>query len=306
MDKLRAINLFVRVAETGSFTLVADELNASKSMISKELSKLEADIGVRLLHRSTRHVVLTPAGEGYLAHCREILLKLSDADAYVQRLNPLTQGKLRINAPMALATTHLARMFTEFMQAYPNIALDIHLDDAPIDLIEKGFDLGFRASSRPLESNYVGKPLISFKYHVVVAPSYLASHATITTPADLSHHQCFVYSYFKGKAHWPLGEGVDISGRLKVNNILFMLEAIKAGLGVGFIPDFACRASLANGDVVEILQEAERPTLTLYALYPVRHHLPPALKTCVSFLQAWFHREFADDAHLVYQKNHGN
>ncbi|MFC3150749.1 LysR family transcriptional regulator [Litoribrevibacter euphylliae] len=288
MDKLRAIQLFVRLADLGSFTKVADEVGSSKSMISKEVSRLEESLGARLLHRSTRNLQLTPVGEGYLQHCREILIKLSDAESYIQTVQQQPKGKLRINAPMALGVTDLSRLFAEFMRQYPEIELDIHLDDEPIDLIEQGFDLGFRASSRPVDSAYIGKPLTSFSYRVCASPSYLARRGPINTPNDLADHNCYIYSYFQGKQNWPLAEGIRVKGNLKANNTIFMMEAIKAGLGVGFIPDFVCRPMLEQGDVVEILKDVDRPKLTLYALYPARHHLPPALRRCVDFVQDWF------------------
>lgn len=288
MNELRAIRLFVRLAELGSFTQVADELNASKSMISKELSRLEDSIGARLLHRSTRHIQLTPVGEGYLKHCREILLKLDDANAYVKDMQATPKGKLRINAPMALGLTDLAQAFSQFMAKFPAIELDIHLDDEPIDLIEQGFDLGFRASSRPFDSNYIGKPLTQFRYVVCSSQNYLENHPNIEKVADLAQHNCFVYSYFLGKNVWPLGNHVEVRGSLRANNTLFMMQAIKDGLGIGFIPDFVCKDDIASNNVVEILPDVERPNLTLFALYPARQHLPPALKQCIDFLQDWF------------------
>ncbi|MGR6870839.1 LysR family transcriptional regulator [Pseudomonas sp. HK3] len=288
MDKLRAIRLFVRLAELGSFTQVANEQNSSKSMVSKEITRLEESIGARLLHRSTRHLQLTPVGEGYLQHCREILIKLDDAEAYVQDLQEAPKGKLRINAPMALGLTDLADMFAAFMIKFPNIELDINLDDEPIDLIEQGFDLGFRASSKPFDSNYIGRPLTRFSYKVCASEDYLKNHPTITTPQDLTQHNCFIYRYFLGKDVWPLDGQVHISGNLKVNSTLFMMAAIKSGIGIGFIPDFVCKELLEKKEVIEILPDAKRPDLTLYALYPARHHLPPALKHCIEFLQNWF------------------
>lgn len=290
MDKLRAIRLFVRLAELGSFTQVADEKNSSKSMVSKEISRLEEAVGARLLHRSTRHLQLTPVGEGYLQHCREILIKLDDAEAYVQNLQEAPSGKLRINAPMALGLTDLAEMFAAFMIQFPNIELDINLDDEPIDLIEQGFDLGFRASSKPFDSNYIGRPLTHFCYKICASQHYLDNHPTITSAQDLAQHNCFIYRYFLGKNVWPLDGQVHVSGNLKVNSTLFMMEAIKSGIGIGFIPDFVCKEMLEKNEVVEILPEAQRPHLTLYALYPARHHLPPALKHCIAFLQNWFEK----------------
>jgi len=288
MDKLRAILLFVRLADLGSFTRVAEQTNASKSMISKEISRLEDSLGARLLHRSTRNVQLTHVGEGYLQRAREILEKLDDADNFVQDLQLHPRGKLKINAPMALGITDLSTLFADFMRDYPDIELDIHLGDESVDLVEQGFDLGFRASSRPIDSNYVGRPLTRFKYHVCVGPQYLNDHPAINLPRDLKEHNCFVYSYFQGKNIWPIEDGITVQGTLRVNSTIFMLEAIKQGQGVGFVPDFVCREALEKGEVVEVLENSRKPSLTLYALYPARHFVPSKLVQCIEYLEQWF------------------
>ena len=288
MDKLRAIQLFVRLADLGSFTRVAEQVNSSKSMISKEIGRLEADLGARLLHRSTRNVQLTHVGEGYLQRAREILSKLDDADSFVQDLQQNLRGKLKINAPMALGITDLSYLFADFMRDNPEIELDIHLGDESVDLVEQGFDLGFRASSRPIDSNYVGRPLTRFTYKVCASPGYLEQHSTITLPRDLKDHNCFIYSYFQGKNIWPIEDGVMVSGNLRVNNTMFMMESIKQGLGLGFIPDFVCQQAIDDGQVVEVLADSKKPMLTLYALYPVRYFVPTKLVQCIEYLEQWF------------------
>jgi len=288
MDKLRAIKLFVRLADLASFTKVAEEINSSKSMVSKEISRLEKEIGARLIHRSTRNLQLTHVGEGYLQRCREILLKLDDAEAFVQDMQNQPRGKLRINIPMALGLTDLGKAFAEFMQVYPDIELDVHLGDEFIDLIEHGFDLGFRALSYRFDCNYIGKSLINFSYQICASPAYLKAHPKITTAQDLQHHNCFVYSYFPSSNTWPIDDGINIKGTLRVNSTIFMMEAIKSGLGVGFIPEFVCKEALANGDVVEIIPLPKRPKLTLYALYPARQFVPPKLSKFIEFLEDWF------------------
>ena len=280
--------MFVRLADLGSFTRVAEQTNTSKSMISKEISRLEDELGARLLHRSTRNVQLTHVGEGYLKRAREILAKLNEADNFVQDLQKHPRGKLKINAPMALGITDLSSMFADFMRAYPDIELDIHLGDESIDLVEQGFDLGFRASSRPVDSGYVGRPLIDFNYRVCASPNYLKINPVITLPRDLKEHNCFVYSYFQGKNVWPIEDGIPIQGTLRVNSTIFMMEAIKSGLGIGFIPDFVCREALLNGEVIEVLTDAKKPSLTLYALYPARQFVPAKLVQCIEFLEGWF------------------
>jgi len=288
MDKLRAIRLFVRLANLGSFTKVAEQTNASKSMISKEISRLEDDLGTRLLHRSTRNVTLTHVGEGYLQRAKDILSKIDDADNFVHDLQKNIRGKLKINAPMALGITDLSGLFSDFMLANPDIELDIHLGDENIDLVKQGFDLGFRASSRPIDSNYVGKALTQFSYKICASPEYLKQHAHIKLPQDLEHHNCFIYSYFQGKDVWPIEDGITVSGNLTVNNTLFMLDVVKRGLGIGFLPDFVCQQAIANGEVIEILADSKKPMLTLYALYPARHFVPPKLIQCIDYLQQWF------------------
>ncbi len=288
MDKLRAIELFVRLADLGSFTRVAEQTNASKSMISKEIRRLEESLGARLLHRSTRNVRLTHVGEGYLQRARDILAKLDDANNFVQELQHSPRGKLKVNVPMVLGITDLSHMFADFMRAYPDIELDIHLGDEDVDLVERGFDLGFRAASRSFDSSYVGRPLTAFNYHVCASPDYLDTHPAIELPRDLQNHNCFVYSYFKGKDIWPIEDGIAISGNLKVNNTLFMLEAVKSGLGIGFLPSFVCDNALKNKEVSEILASSEKPKLTLYALYPARHLVSAKIIQCIDFMEQWF------------------
>lgn len=288
MDTLRAIQWFVRVADVGSFTQVAEQANASKSMVSKEIRRLEDALGARLLHRSTRSVQLTHAGEGYLPRARKIIEQIEDAESFVQDLQQRPRGKLKISVPMALGITDLPALFADFLAAYPEIELDMHLSDEPVDLVAQGFDVGFRATSRPFDSQYVGRPLTQFTYRICVAADYFDHHPAIDIAQDLAQHNCFIYSNFQGKNLWPLEGEVAVKGTLRVNSTLFMMEAIKQGQGIGFIPEFACREALANGEVVEILATTKKPSLTLYGLYPARTWVPPKVIQCIEFVEQWF------------------
>lgn len=290
MNKLRGMYLFTRLADLGNFAAVANELDVTASMVSKEIQKLESDIGARLVHRSTRKIQLTNIGEGYLARCREILAQVDESDAYVNQMQNSMQGKLRVNMPMALGMTDLGLVMSDYMKAFPDVELDIHLGDESLDLIEHGFDLGFRASSRVFESNYIGKPLKAFTYHVCASPDYVKAHAPIRRPTDLLQHNCFVYSYFKGGNEWPIDQGVQINGTLKVNNTLFMRDVIESGLGIGLLPSFVALPALQSGKLIEVLVEHVKPELTLYALYPNRKFTPPILAKCIEFLATWFEK----------------
>ncbi|MEH8018625.1 LysR family transcriptional regulator [Rheinheimera muenzenbergensis] len=291
MDKLRAMQLFVRVAELGSFSQVAEQNGCSKSMLSKQITALETALGSRLLQRSTRRLQLTQIGSDYLQHCREILRQIADSEARIQQQQQIPQGKLRINAAMALGLTALAPAFAEFMRRYPRIELDIQLSDEAQDLLQHNFDLGLRVASQAFDSAYVGQTITQFSYSICVSPQYLRQHGPINRPEDLAQHQCFEYSYFRHKHIWPVGQdGVPISGQLKANNSVFLLQMIKQGMGVGFIPRFISHQALQDGEVVEILPNEHKPNMTLYALYPVRQFTPPRLTLLIEFLQSWFSR----------------
>ncbi len=288
MNKLRGMLLFSRLADLGSFAAVGEELGSTPSMISKEIQKLEQEIGARLVHRSTRSIQLTSIGEGYLSRCREILAQVNDADAFVKQMQSSMRGNLRINVPMVLGMTDLGLVLSDYMKAFPDVKLDIHLGDESLDLVEHGFDLGFRASSRPFDSNYIGKRLKAFTYHVCGSEEYLSKYAPIKNPTDLEQHNCFVYSYFRRGNDWPIEQGVRVEGNLRVNNTLFMRDAVEAGLGIGFLPSFVASPGLKSGRLKEVLADFEKPDLTLYALYPNRKHSPPILTKCIEFLEEWF------------------
>ena len=285
---LRALRLFVRLAELESFTKVAEEFGLAKSVVSKELSRLEEDLGAKLLIRSTRKVRLSPLGEGYLSYCREALLKLEEADNFVSSNQQSCSGKLKVNAPMALGLTGFDAMVADFMAQYPQIQLDIELSDESLDLINVGADLALRIASRAFDSPYVGVPLATFSYRICVAKDYFDHHPPITKPEDLLQHNCFEYRYFRGKRRWPIGDGVTIDGNLKVNSTLFMKAAIKAGRGIGFLPQFVCAGELESGEFQAILEDFDRPQLTFYALYIDRRLVAPQVRLFIDALKSWY------------------
>lgn len=297
MDKLKAMQLYVRVVELGSFSRVAEQVGTSKSMISKQISALEESLGVRLLQRSTRRLQLTELGEEYLLHCRDILKQIEDSESQLQEFQHTVKGRLRVNAPMALGQTVLAPAIAAFMKQYPLIELDIEFSDMAQDLLEHNFDVGLRVASREFDSAYVGKKITEFTYSICASPSYLAAHPAINSPLDLQHHHCFEYSYFRHKNYWPVGkEPVQINGPLKANNSVFLLEMVKQGLGIGFIPRFISYHALAKGEVVEILDNYPKPIMNLIALYPVRKHTPTKVRYFIEFLETWFTNDLSSVA----------
>jgi DNA-binding transcriptional LysR family regulator len=288
VDTLRAMALFVKVAEKGSFKQAAEYMNCSSSMLSKEIDKLESLIGARLLQRSTRKIQLTEIGQGYLQRCRNILDANQQALDYVQEMQGQPRGRLKVNAPMTLGITDLGRAFAAFTAKHPEVELDIDLSDASVDLIAQGYDIGFRAVSGQIDSNYVGKPIATFSLHLVTTPKYLATIGPIDNPGQLSEHNCYLYSLSMGKNQWPFDDGIGVSGNIKANNTIFLREAVLQGNGIGLLPSFVCENDIQSGGLVELLSDYPLPKLNFYVLYPSRHYTPPKLACFVEFMTDWF------------------
>ena len=285
MDTLRAMRLFIKVAETGSFKQAAKETNYSSSMLSKEIEKLEQLVGARLLQRSTRNVQLTEIGQGYLLRCHHVINANQQALGYVQEMQGKPKGLLKVNAPMTLGITDLGKAFGAFMAKHPDVELDVDLSDKPVDLIAEGYDVGLRAASEQIDSNYIGKPIAKFPLHLVTTQKYLDKYGPIDDPSQLSQHNCFRYSLAMGKNRW---RGAHISGNVTANNTIFLREAVLQGGGVAQLPGFVCAEYIRSGELVELFINTPPPELTFYVLYPSRHYTPPKLASFVQFMVDWF------------------
>ncbi|NTS76284.1 LysR family transcriptional regulator [Catenovulum sp. SM1970] len=298
MDKLKAMTYFTELAEVGSFTAVAEQFETSKSAVSKAIKQLEDHLGIRLLQRSTRHIHMTDAGRDYLKLCYSTLRQIEQVEQTLKQNQGEISGNLKINIPMSLGLTDLNQLFSDFSRAYPGVELDIHLGDERLDLVEQGFDLGFRVSSQPIMSDYIGKHLHTFKYRLCASPDYVANNPKIKSIDDLNHHNCLIYSYRLGKSAWPIDQGISVEGNLKANNIIFIRQFVEDSLGVAMMPDFSCRHQLANGRLVELLPNSDTPELKLYALYPARHHLPQKLNLCIDFFADWIAKKYSPEINV--------
>lgn len=288
MDTLRSMALFVKVVETGSFKQAAEEMNYSNSLISKDISKLEQLVGARLLQRSTRKIQLTEIGQGYLERCRKILNAHQESQDYVQEMQGQPRGHLKINAPMTLGITDLGQAFAAFTAMHPEVELEIDLSDVPVDLINHGYDVGFRASSSEVDVNYVGKPIAAFPLHFVTTPKYLKTSGPINNPDQLSQHNFYIYSLAISKNILPFAGGIAVSGNIKANNTIFLREALLQGNGIALLPSFVCAKDIQSGHLVELFSDYDLPKLNFYVLYPSRQYTPPKLTKFVEFMEAWF------------------
>ncbi len=289
MDRLAAMQTFVRVAEAGSFTAVADQLGVARSAITRQIAALEAHLGVKLIARSTRRLSLTSAGVAYLEQCREILDRIDEAESTVAGDRQTLRGTVRASVPMSFGLTHLTPLILDFSQAHPDIHIDLDFNDRHVNLIEEGIDVAVRITDR-LPDTTVARRLTTCRSVVVAAPAYLKRHGEPKQPADLVRHACLMYS-LSSRSSWAFqGEGqaqlVDIGGPLSANNGNALCEAAVRGMGVFYGPTFVVADMVRAGKLKRILRNFPLPSFDMYAGFPGNRFVPERVRAFVDFLAA--------------------
>jgi DNA-binding transcriptional LysR family regulator len=286
------ISAFVRVCETGSFSEAARRLNLSKSMVSRQVSALEADLGVRLLHRTTRSLSPTEAGRAYLERCQRILADLDEANQLVSHLQAVPRGRLRVSAPMSFGIRHLADALPGFMERYPEIELEMNMTDRHVDLVEEGWDLAVRIG-RLADSSLIVRRLAPIRRVVVAAPSYLEARGRPATPQDLDHHDCLTHSglpsndwRFVAADGKPLS--LEVHGRFRADNGDLLRVMAVAGQGVTMLPSFFVGDDIRAGRLVPLLEAYTVLDVSLNAVYPHGRHLSPKVRAFVDYLAGVF------------------
>ncbi|HOV58287.1 MAG TPA: LysR family transcriptional regulator [Rhodanobacteraceae bacterium] len=292
MDKLQAMQLFARVVETGSYTAAAEQLEISRALASKLVQALEDQLGVRLLHRTTRRLSLTEAGQNYYQRVAEILAQLAEAEAEAAELQLEPRGRLRVSAPMSFSILHLGAALADFQRKYPRVELELNLNDRVVDLVEDGFDLAIRIG-RLADSSLVARRLAGSQIVAVAAPAYLAWHGMPSHPDDLAHHNCLDYTLSPRRDEWQFARGeervnVRVRGNLHVNNGDMIALAAAQGLGVALSPAFIVHDALRRGDLVRVLPEWQLPDIGVYAVYPAGRSLPAKTRSLIDFLAERF------------------
>ncbi|HTS52587.1 MAG TPA: LysR family transcriptional regulator [Burkholderiales bacterium] len=292
MDRLGAMEMFVRIVETGSFSAVARQLGTTQPTISKQLTGLEKQLQTRLLQRSTRSLSLTEAGAAYYERCRRILDEVREAEAALGRLQSALTGTLHVNGSIALGQIFLTPLVLKFQRQYPGLAVELSLSDRYIDLVEEGVDVAVRIG-RLADSNLVARRLGSTRRVLVATPAYLAAHGTPERPEDLARHSCLLYAYLSTGDEWlfngPDGEiRVRVHGNFKANNGHVIREALLASVGVALTPDWLIHDQLEAGAVVALLPEFATPPLEINAVYPSGRHVSAKVRAFIEFLRSEF------------------
>lgn len=290
LDRLTSMRVFVRVLAAGSLSAAARQLGMSAGMVTKHVDALEAKLGIKLLHRSTRHLSLTEAGSGYLEACQRILAEIDEADAAAASQRITARGVLRMTAPLSFGSRFVAPLLPEFSRRHPEVQVELELSNSRVDLLEGGWDLAIRIGTLP-DSLLQARQLGACPTVICAAPAYLARRGTPRLAHELSTHNCLAYSVpsIFGNKHWSLGEDgslrVPIRGDLLTNNGDVLLAAALGGQGVIYQPRFIVGDALQAGRLVAL--ELDHPTCPLggiHALYPTDRRPPAKVREMIDYL----------------------
>ena len=289
MDQLTGMHVFVRVAELNSFSKAAEDLEIAQSTVTKTVAWLENRLGTRLINRNTRGLTLNEAGKLYYETCRAILRQIEEAEGLVRRHDAELDGTLRISTSVAFGEAVLGPMLLPFIAANPRLKVDLTCEDAYVDLIARGIDVALRMG-RLTDSSLGGRYLGANPWVMVAAPGYLARAKPLTTPDDLTGHDCIVYSSVQGDAVWQMRStdgrthAASVRGCLRSNNLPTLLSATRSGLGVAILPRYVAQRSLQTGDLTECLPGYVLPDQELYAVFPSPKLVPRKVTALIRHL----------------------
>ncbi len=301
MDNLKGIRIFRTIVEAGGFAAAADRLDVSAPMISKYVADLEKTLGARLLNRSSRAVSLTEAGSSYLEQCRQALDILDAAAVTVSQAAATPRGELKITAPVWCATPFFANLLADYRRSYPQVRLDMHLDNHMVDIVEGGFDLALRATGAP-SPGLIARALCRFEFHLVATPDHLASLEDPLRP------DMIMPNYLQPEQLSCLGLTVAAPAGLTVmksSDTTLSYHAVCAGTGAAFLPGWLVDADVAAGRLLALPRKGPPMVGELFAVYSSRRQMPPKLRTFIDFLsQKMALGALAQNlpTHLVHQK----
>lgn len=287
---LNRIATFVRVVDLGSFTAAAQEMGLPTSSVSRAVTLLETELGVRLLQRTTRRLQPTDAGADFYARSRAAVQALAEAATVALDQGETPRGTVRMTAPPAGGSPMLARLIAEFIELYPEIRVELLLTPRVVDLVAEGVDLALRAG-RLQDSNLMTRKLASIDAWVVAAPNYIERHGLPLFPDELADHPCVLYQARGGRSTWRLSsaEGerpIEVHGSVDADDLAFVHAAVVAGAGIGLLPLWLTSPDLSRGTLVRLLPDYAERGATMHLLWPSSSHLPARVALLRDFLAA--------------------
>ncbi|SDA92298.1 LysR family transcriptional regulator [Sinorhizobium sp. NFACC03] len=292
--------VFVQVVEAGSFSEAARQLMMTPSTVSKLIQRLEARLGIRLVERSTRRLLLTDEGAFYYERSQRLLADLDETEQQIAQGGAAPEGLIRVSSSVSFGTAALEPILPAFFEAYPKIVIDLSLSDEVVDLYLERTDVALRVGRLP-DSNLVARKIGTTKRRIVASPAYLARCGVPKTPEDLLRHNCLGFNFRRANPVWPMREGGRIvermlSGSLLTNNGETIRRMAMAGVGIGRIADYHVRGPIARGELVEVLADsAIAEADEIHALYRGAQHLPARVRAFLDFAVPRLQRFLAED-----------
>jgi len=288
MGRLNRDRLFVAILEEGSFVAAATRLGMSSSRASKLLSRLESELGVRLINRTTRSLSPTEAGRAYYDRLRPLLEEYDSLDLSIRNISGEPRGRLRLTAPLTFGALELAPALNDFAARFPEIELDVSFSDRAVNLVDEGFDMAVRIG-RPEDSSLISRKLCDVRILLVASPDYIERHGAPAAPADLAEHECIIDTNYRDPDRWAFHVAGEeqlqpVQGRIRYSNAEASLRAAVAGLGLARLPAFVAGAALHSGEVIRLLEDFEIEPYGVHALYPHSRHLATKVRVLVDFL----------------------
>lgn len=293
MDRIARYQLFVRVVELGSFTAAGLELGLSQPTISRQISALEAHLGCLLLQRTTRAITLTSDGEKCYNEARKIIDAVNEVESQFGTQKSVAEGRLRLTCAAVMGRLHILPQLPRFLAKYPQLQVDLRLNDHFVDMVEEGIDLAIRVGDID-NPQLIARRVGTTRRIVVASPKYLEKFGCPEHPRDLAHHNCVVYSRLTTGPNWPFmvdGENqmFPISGPFSTNNTEGVRAAILQGLGIGLVPEWHFTdGELQNGVLIPLLEAFQPLPNPIHLVYPSRRHFAQRMRVMIDFLVEFF------------------
>lgn len=292
MDDLKGIRIFREIVEAGGFAAAADRLGISAPMASKYMANLEQKLGARLLNRSSRRLSLTEAGTAYHEQCRQALDILDAAAAAAGQAATTPRGELKISAPVWCATPHFASVLADYRRSYPEVRLNLHLDNHLVDIVSGGFDVALRATAEPSPA-LIARPIFKFEFHLVAAPAYLAERMRLSGAAGIAKEalplDVILPNYMQAERLNQMvvtsALSMSLNPIMKSSDTTLSYHAVRAGMGAAFLPGWLVDEDLAAGRLVKMPSNGPPLTGELQAVYTSRRQMPPKLRSFIDFLR---------------------
>ncbi|WP_415891757.1 LysR substrate-binding domain-containing protein [Neptuniibacter sp. PT8_73] len=294
MDRITCMQVFTVVVKEKGFSAAARKLGISKVQVSNYIAQLETELGVRLLNRTTRQVSLTTTGFAYLEPCNNLLEGFNSLHHSVKELHQTPLGLLKITAPSTFAEIHLTPVLSIFKEKYPEVQIDLQLNDRYVDLIDEGYDLAIRIG-KPQDSSLIAKPIGTIHSYLCASTDYLKQHSEIKTLSDLNNHQLIADTNYRSGKVWQFRhkedgqcQSVEVNAGLNINSAQAVRALVLNGQGISLCPDFAVKSHIESGAIKHLLPEWQAPTMEMSAIYPSRQHVSAKVRLFIDEFSSYY------------------